>query len=366
MLFLTGWFFNLIGSFVNNKIIKRIIGLIGILILAWLAGTVSVDHSADTAAYMRTFSMNPSTSIFESGYLNLSYWFYTNGFDYTTFRTVTFFVFYILFYISVNALSNNPNFFILIYSFFPFLSDATQVRNFFMLTFVLMACAVLTKRTFSRYLLAIALIYVASLFHSTGSIFYLFVLLRAIHFRKIYIIIPKLIYIITAAGVLLWATGSISLLSQYIGSLSFFSERNGISESLQTYSAGIFNVYTIPMVASYLFMLHVLQIIIKDKMDDSTLTEKDESLYLLFLIGAIGIPVIFSSFAFERILRNSMMCGIILVTSTTTIKNLKKGDGVKYILFSLSIILGIIAEGYLYDIPGMMGSYTFYILKFIQ
>ena len=271
-----------------------------------------------------------------------------------------------MFYISLNVLSNNLNFFILIYSFFPFLSDATQVRNFFMLTFVLIACAVLTKRTFSRYLLAIALIYAASLFHSTGSIFYLFILLRAIHFRKIYIIIPKLIYIITAGGLLLWATGSISLLSQYIGSLSFFSGRNGISESLQTYSAGIFNVYTIPMVASYLFMLHVLQIVIKDKIDDSTLTEKDESLYLLFLIGAIGIPVIFSSFAFERILRNSMMFGIILVTSNTTIKNLKKGDGVKYILFSLSIILGIIAEGYLYDIPGMMGSYTFYILKFIQ
>ena len=96
MLFLIGWFFNLIGLFVNNKIIKRIIGLIGILILAWLAGTVSVDHSADTAAYIRTFSMSPNTSIFESGYLNLSYWFYTNEFDYTTFRIITFFIFYIL------------------------------------------------------------------------------------------------------------------------------------------------------------------------------------------------------------------------------------------------------------------------------
>lgn len=366
MLFLTGSLLNLIGTFTSNKFFKRLLTLTGILILAWFAGTVSVDHSFDTGTYSGAYILNPDTAIFEPGYLNLTYWFYSHGFTYQQFRIITYFLFYLIFYFIIIHFSNNPNFFLFVYAFFPFLNDAIQVRNFFMLMFAGLSLIALEKKTFFRFSIAVLLIYISSQFQTTGAMFYLLILLRAIPFEQVFKNAPRIIVLIAIFSGLLWITGSINLVTRYFSNLSLLSDRDGISNALTVYSSGTVNRYSLTIIFSYLLILFIAQSTLSELIEKHELTSKYEVLYLMTLLGAIGIPAMFSSFAFERILRNSIIFGILIITDLKINKGLKKGMGVRYVLFGVALLLGIYAKGYLNNSEGMMGSYTLYMLHFIK
>lgn len=360
MVFVITLFVNIVTSIVKKN--NFLIPLIGFLSLAWIAGTMVSGFSFDTDAYELLYSLNPTSHRFEQGYMQLSYWSYTHGISYVDFRLYYFLIAFVIFFIGVSRFTKNRSLFLVMFSFFPFLNEASQVRNFMMYAWVLLGISFLIRKNVKNVMLSVIFITIGFSFQTTGIIFYLVVLLRFVPFEIIKKSTKILVPISMALGLLFFVSASSGLVARLLSFVASLSNRQDISEILAANSYGNRNVLqTLGVVVTYLIALFVIQIIVSIKYDDSVIKSKIEILYLVVIIGLFFVPLIFVSFNFERILRNSINAAILSYTVYTMTKK-DSMRGTIGLLFSITILFGMISKGYFLNQEGKMGQYVPYIL----
>lgn len=343
--------------------------LLAACVMAWIAGTLEPNYSFDTAAYEMYYSFSPQTHVFEQGYMHLSYFFYTHGMEYSSFRLLTFFVAYIVFYAIVVRVTDRPAQFFLIYGLVIFLNDATQVRNFFMFVTVLLAYMVLKETTPARVLLAIGLLLLAVSFQTTALMYIvgmlLFVFIKNRQFGKRFVeIYFAFIALFSIAFII---SGKSSVMSSLVSKLNVVSNRSNVGQAVTAYSAGGFSRYTITYVISFVIAFALIYLIARNYEQIFHDNVYYHAMYILILVGLVGVPFTIMSSGFERILRNSLIVFILILTNITTAENIKKYN-LYFYLFGSLIVYGLFmyGTGYFTNDPLYMGYYIKYMLHFVN
>ncbi|EPC58392.1 hypothetical protein Lpp189_10785 [Lacticaseibacillus paracasei subsp. paracasei Lpp189] len=91
-----------------------------IIVIALLMGGVTSLHSFDTGAYEWMYNLPPETHRFEWGYIHMSYWAYSQGIPFATFRLVSYSIFLVILYIAVRRFTPNTTMFFTLFLIFPF------------------------------------------------------------------------------------------------------------------------------------------------------------------------------------------------------------------------------------------------------
>lgn len=365
MLYLLQVFLNyIIGKFKSNAIIPAIAG---VGILAYYAGTMQTDFSFDTLAYQNYYNqVNNFFNIdlnnrFEIGfkYLNLLGGMF--GLDYQTFRIISFLIFFLIFLLALQRFNTNTSKFVATYSIIPFFNDVTQVRNFFMMTLVLLAYSMLNKKDTLHYVSAVLLILMGASIHSTGYLFLIglvFLKLEVDQLKKILLLsIPIEVIFFVALKII-----NPTFLIKAVEIVMSKSGRDTVDTLAIT--SGINFLQFIQYLVLVLLMIWVVYL--KSNFTNSLQSKK--SLLVLFLVQLLTFPlIIFSVGSFSRLVRAGFVTFLILNASKKESKinnDYSNKIQIDQILFFGVYILGMIT----FD-GGIIGNSQFaqyipYILHF--
>ncbi|MGV0167931.1 EpsG family protein [Furfurilactobacillus sp. WILCCON 0119] len=344
---------------------ERTASLLFSLVLAWLAGTVSIVNSFDAAAYAQFYGFPVGTRIFERGYMLITYWSAQLGYSYETFRLVSYIIAYLIFYLGIIRLTQRPAVFFAFYAFFPFLDDATQVRNFLMFSIVVFAYSLVTNRKLFNWCCSALLIVIAAQFQTTGYLYligmvYLFVpqkyLKKAVNFS-----IGIFAAVILVAGAF-WPV----LFKALIPKLASISGRSNFQDSLSFYATQGSSHGTWLFLIAYVLLSVILLIQLNQK--KLYLDEANQSnLLVLFLIGSIGVPLSIISESFNRIIRNSMMLMPLFIPGMIAIKNKIMVERKQYlkVVVPILVVVSMFGTGYFNHSYGHIGNYALSMLKIV-
>lgn len=367
MLFIIQFFLNLFSVLTNIK--SRFLALFGLLVLGFLAGTMTPGYSFDTNVYSAEYSLPIESGRFEKGYMFLTNFAYNHGLDYSEFRLISMIFFFFLFFLVLNLYTKQLNLFVVLFSIFPFVNEATQVRNFMMIIIVLFALKFLTleNRNILSLFASISLIALSATFQTTGWMF-LSIIIFSLFPKKFMvkcldIIVPSLLII--SLFMFLLKNNSITqkiLLfvishSGRTNATDILTSNTGSSTGLQFYS--LFIVY----ILSYSIIRYIYSRIVKD-IDIKSMESKVYILLLMVSLGAVGIFMLIGSYNFERIVRNAITPTLIAISIFADSSNLELKKIKMFVLCSSFIIVlgGSVAKNYWSSDYGTMGSYVPYIL----
>lgn len=349
----------LIGFFKRNNLV---IPFLGFMILAWIAGTMVSGQSFDTDAYELLYPLSPTSHRFEQGYMQMSYLAYTSGIPYGTFRLWYFIVGFTILFIGVSRFTKNRSLYVFLFSLFPFLNEASQVRNFMMFAWVLLGMSFLINKSKWNTVLAIVFITIGFLFQTTGIVFYFCVILRYIPFNRLRKIVKFIFPCSLVLATLFYVSGSSSFVAHMLKIVTSISNRQDITEILAANDFGNRNItQTIGVVLTYLIAYWLFDFMIKSTEKEYNLSNKLHVLYLIVIIGIVFIPLMFVSFNFERILRNSIDA-VILGFTVYFSERKKTPQNISILLIFVVVLFGMVSKGFFINEPGKMGNYVPYIL----
>lgn len=323
MLYITALILGFLISLIQprGKFIQFVITLILISIMAMLMGGVSSMHSFDTSAYEWMYSFSPDTHRFEWGYIHLSYWAFTHGIPYMTFRLISYSLFLSFLYIAVRRFTPNTVMFFSLFMVFPFFVEASQVRNFFMFALVMLGSSFLTERKVWPYITGIIIIASGSLFQTSGLIY---ILIPVLCFFSMSTLLRISLYLLPTFALF-------ALLSHYFLSntllasiLSLITKVSGRSDSgsiVSLYSQGSsFSRVILYILAFALIYLLVVYGRAKENVTHVNI-EKEKVLFSIMMIGIFAIPAMAGSADFERFLRNGICAAIVIFSMRSFEKN---------------------------------------------
>lgn len=357
---------NIVFSFRKKDV--KVVSLFGILTLAYYTGTMNPFASYDTLNYATYYSslrngMIP-TSIFESGYKMLNDIGVQYGLSYSDFRMATSVLFFLILYWTLIRLKVNTNVFLALYSIFPFFSEATQVRNFFMTTLVLLAVTFITKKTKQGYIIGMLVIILASQFHNFGY-FYLLIfpllLVKNETVNKIIKWLPSLSLLLTI--LLIAAKNYTSILISFI-----LGGTKG-----QAYAAIWLN-YGVVISIILINVFSTMMVLIINRYYKNNVIDV---LNRIFLLLSITTPIIcISTSGFSRILRTQIIIVILLISMVFFYRKENDKKEVTLIKNKITFPILIVMVLALLSLDGgtlnlshqefgaSMGSYVPYILHF--
>lgn len=184
MIFLFSETFQFLYQFFFKK--SRFIGAIGLGILAYLAsnwGNNALDYQTYSGVYY--YDNQPSTYYFEKGYSMLGAFFFNHGFSYDDFRTLCVVLSLVVLFIAVSRFTKNIAFFTFFFGITAFFSDMTQIRNFMMISLVLLAFSFLINVTTRNILISVIIIILSAQFQSLGYVFLIAVGIRFLPLKKL-------------------------------------------------------------------------------------------------------------------------------------------------------------------------------------
>lgn len=333
--------------------------------MAWTAGIMPTNYSFDTAVYEKYYPFSPQTKIFEQGYMHISYFMYNHGIDYTTFRIILYAIAYLILFVLVIKVTPKPALFFLLYGFVSFLSDATQVRNFCMLVLVMLAFIILNKVTPLRLIISGISLILAVSFQTTGLIYvvailvYVFKLGQKPGSKLVSIYFGSMLVL----AVFFIVFGNTQILSPILNRFIQMSGRSYVDQAVMTYSTGGYSRYTLLYAASYAIAFMVIHYL-KKRVGQGNNWYYD-AMYILFLVGVIGMPLTIVSSGFERILRNSLVIFIILITRIPSYYWKKDAENFVIIGSLATFALCMYGAGYFTNDPLYMGYYFKYMLHFV-
>lgn len=144
-----------------------------VVVLIILMAKIDVDHSFDTSSYLAMYDLDVETKRFEPGYLYMTAYFYTHGFSYMDFRLIYFTIFTIILWLGIIRFKANVLTFFWIYAVFPLFIEMNQVRNFAMISLVVLGLSFVKNNGFINLIIGTLLIYVGSLFQVSGLVYIL-------------------------------------------------------------------------------------------------------------------------------------------------------------------------------------------------
>ena len=292
---------------VKNPYLKWTYILIALVTMIYLMGTVSPYHSFDTSAYMYMFNLPPSTHRFESGYMNLSYFFYVNGFSYETFRISSYFIFTLAMFIGVYQLTPNLIGFYSLYLIFPFFLDVTQVRQFFMTALVIFGAGMICTQKKSLRCLGVVSILLSPLFQISGFLYYLLLIMHKISYKKTLRLMDYLIWMLPILTLVIHYAHLNKIISRVLG--LFLISRSNAVDSVNLYTQGSSFSITIYYILSIMLCYFLFRKIIIAAYKKNSLVRT--ILINIFFVGVISTPLLASSSDFERFIRMSILAFII-------------------------------------------------------
>ncbi|KAA8348543.1 EpsG family protein [Leuconostoc mesenteroides] len=335
----------IIVSFIASLLFKntRIIGALGFISLAWLAGTADERTTTDYAVYKIHFnSIGYEVSPFEKGYTVMSAYFSHIGFDYAEFRLLFVFLAFTILFFGVTLFTKNVAMFTWIYGITVFFNDATQTRNLMMISMVILGSAIFLKFSLIGKCLGILLILFSSQFHDLGFLFILIIPIFLINEK----ILKKIeVWIISVAGIILMFVtifGNSILQRILVKFLTSFSSRNDSASNVQNnFSRGTSISIILLIWITVLLVLYLSNKFISSLSETQKIRiDQLKMLYSGIFISIITLFLIVMSPDYSRISRNAFLFFIILATIYIT-DSQPKSNLFKHgrILFVLSLIL---------------------------
>lgn len=356
-----------------------IIAVCTFLLIVWLVATVSPYHSYDTLAYQEVYGWLPTSERFEKGYMWISYTMYRLGFSFTEFRLIVVSVSYLLFFVGLRLLTSNTTGFFSIYLVLPFMNDITNFRNTIMMGFVVLAFGVIFRfRDVYGYSLAIILIYIGGQIQATSFFFLIGIMMTFLKLKTV----KKIAFVGLTAGYslffLLLINPSNSLFSWILSNVSSLVGRSDSLGIVNTFGQGDGKLKALFIAGFFLTLIVIMniQIYYRNVQETKNATNSLTGYtYTLVVSAFLIIPMLASSFFFERIIRDVFVFFIIGFTAffennvydkieeKTKIQRLRIIVGV---LFFVAIILFLLPEKYLDFSDNGRGNYIPYMIKLLE
>ena len=288
----------------------KAIGVFGFVVLAYLVGVSDPKHNLDYGSYHSWFralpGMAPANYPFEKGYAYLSVWASKNGLSYATFRLLLCAVATLLLYIGVRRFTKNTALFAGIYGATVFFVDATQVRNYLMLTIALLAMSFLQQVDLKHVLIASILIVISAQFHSLGYIFFLAILLRLVPFDRLYRLSLPIAGIIIVAILGINIVGVRRIIKLVASLAGVFGDRaNLVQKVSQQYGDGsvLIRYVAVAVVSLAAFLLVWFLYRLVAISGDRALIAKYQIIFSTVLVSVILLPTLSLADDYSRIPR---------------------------------------------------------------
>lgn len=365
MILFAVFFSNLLGLF--TKRIQYLIALLSTTYFIWIASSLRPFLSFDTNVYQETYSFPVSSKVYEVGYLWLSNFFYQNNYSYEQFRLITFSVAYLLFFVAVIRLTKQVSLFMMLYLFFPFLNDVSNVRNTFMIFIVFLASTFMVKK---RYIpIAVGLILLSTTMQTTGYLYLLSVPLIMLPLKKLIKFSQILLVLAGVVFFMILVAGHSSLITNALVFVLSHSTRGNIDQIVGAFSGGTLKVRAVGIFLAYLFeMLVFYRYILKYGYSDQ-IESKIKIMFVFSVIGILGVPAVAWNLAFERILRNTFIffIGSVSLVLSEKVPDVgldthRKNMQMMMFLVALLIIVEMASQGYFSMSSGNRGFYVPYML----
>lgn len=349
MLYITSLLFGALVSFVQprRQSVQFIVTTFLIIVIALLMGGVTSLHSFDTGAYEWMYNLPPETHRFEWGYIHMSYWAYSQGIPFATFRLVSYSIFLVILYIAVRRFTPNTTMFFTLFLIFPFFVEATQVRNFFMFSLVLLGTSFLKKEGIRAFLSASLIIGCGVLFQTSGIIYLLVPFLSLLSLKTMMKISACLFPVFSLFAIISHYFLTNNILASLLGLVVKLSGRSDGEDIVTLYSQGAsFSrvlLYILAFASVYMFVLYGWNKVISESGDD----RRVNALFAVVMIGIFAIPAMAGSSDFERFFRNAITAALILLAMFSFEKNVKLISRVK-LLPVLLVIMGLTTTAWRY------------------
>lgn len=335
----------------NNKIV----GLIGILILGYLAGSASPIHTFDYPMYWYQYNQTGLTGnfYFEKWYSFLGLIFYKCGMDYAQFRLFFALMATIIMYIGVLRFTNNVALFTFIYGATVFVVDATQIRSYMMIAIIILAISFLKEVSVKNGILFLIFIIIAAQFQSSAYIFLLILPIR-IWIEKRYSLSKVISLTVVLFGVFL-ILGKRILIQILITIASFTHGRVNLIQKISgqyTYGISVTRFFCISI--STILALIMANYILKK------VNGKDmKALYSGIVFSVLTLPFLYIAADYQRLQRGAFLFFVIMVCKYFK-KNIHISD--KKILFIFGVILVCVITIFS-NVSGSFAETVPYLLK---
>ncbi|WIE01243.1 EpsG family protein [Latilactobacillus curvatus] len=318
MLFITSEFIQLIYQFFFKK--SKLIGFLGLSILAYLGGTADPMTTTDYTMYsMQYTNAAHGNFYFERGYSELGLFLYNHGLDYAKARIVFFILSTIILYIGVSRFTKNIALFSALYGITVFFNDATQVRNYMTISLVILGLSFLINNTIKNNIIAICLIILSAQFQSIGYFFLIVVIFVWLGNRLPEELVKKSVYIFLLLTILLIIFVKFSGVAAVVSLLTKMASLVGgranlVSKISGQYANGAsFNQILLDSVAT-IFGVVTANVILNTQSNVSDRFVKVKILYMGVISSLIALPMLFLAIDYSRIQRNSFLFVLIIIS----------------------------------------------------
>lgn len=297
---------SLLCSFFKSKW-QWILSLPLLVVLIFLMANVSPEHSYDTASYEYMYDLTVESKRFESGYLQMSSYFYNHNFSYNDFRLFYFGIFMFILWIAAIRFKTNVLTFFTIFSVFPFFMEITQVRNFAMISLILLGLSFIKNKGKVNFLLGLTFIYVGSLFQVSGLLFLVIPLLIPLR-EKIKFKHGLVMYLVCVLGMLfVQYVLPRNIRIQFISKIfSTVVDRSNVIDAANLYSQGASLTVVLGYIFSALVGWCIWGMMIKKHPD----IVRKRYFFVLFagmFIANIAVVFLAASSDYERFIRNALL-----------------------------------------------------------
>ncbi|MCV3324499.1 EpsG family protein [Pediococcus ethanolidurans] len=363
MIFLFSETFQFLYQFFFKK--SRFIGAVGLSILAYLAinwGSNALDYQTYSDIYY--YDNQPGTYYFEKGYSMLGEFFLNHGFSYNDFRTLCIVLSLVVLFIAVNRFTKNIAFFTFFFGITAFFSDTTQIRNFMMISLVLLAFSFLINVTTKNILISVMVIILSAQFQSLGYIFLIAVGIRCLPLKRIAdrpfeTLGIMLLFMLVG---LLVRTSLIKIISNVAG---LVSTRDSLVEKVsEQYTYGSNSVQLSLVIFSTILGFLIGTYLYKNILLENLQNEgKADTLYSGIVLSLFMLPLLFMAIDYARIQRGAWY--FIMVTATFYFGQLSIDIKKKWLVFGAFVVTSIVfLLSYTFILGGPYRQSIPYLLQF--
>lgn len=294
----------------------RTVGLVGLMVLAYLAGAANPITTIDYSTYLVHYNaLGWETSPFERGYTQLALLFSNHGVSYAQFRVCFAVLAFVALFLGVCMFTKNVALFAGLYGVSVFFNDATQIRNLMMISIVILGAGFLAQDKPSLKILGVGILWLSTQFHDLGFVFFLLLVpLSFVKFKtllKFYKIIVPLLF---GLGFIFSITSNSSIIQIISNFLTRFSSRNNSAQNvIANFGRGNSNSTTILMWVTLLLFSFALLMLVKIAGHSQLETPKIKILFIGSAIAMLVAFLIVLAPDYSRISRNAFLFFLILM-----------------------------------------------------
>lgn len=352
-----------LGSTILSKW-SRISGFILIIFMGFLMGQGNALVIPDYELYMNSYDFGWSN--FESGYTFLVGLGKSLGLEYSDFRQIITIVFSLILVISINRITSNVALVAFLYSISLFVFDTIQIRNFMMLSLVVLAFSFLNEKKIKNYVVSIFIILIATTFHTLAIAFLIPVALSVLSYKiQRYLIMFLVTFELIFVFLMRFIGDDVIAILQII--LRTFSSRSLAVQSISSVYKNTANISSgiLAIVVSTLQLAIIFYFMSKS----DNLNKIIIWMLPMMTLGIISVFVMQISADYCRLLRNTNLFAFIIIAVILDgmHKNAKKINVQRFWLTTFSIVLAVgsfLIQFILYPDARMAIPYIIQLLKY--